>query len=286
MDHRKFTNRPLLVLAVIAGAMPIAAACIPQNNASSPNGAPSASVAYGQPGYPQQGYPQQYPQQGYPQQQYPQQGYPQQQAGYPQQQQTPPGYPQQQTPPGYPQQQAPAGYPTAAPQPGASGSTAPLGSVVTTDPNQLQAIFQQAAAAGQALLQQPGSIAGDAVEIGIKAIALREAPNMQPEGQIAKGNLAEGGHLEFMVPMTGGKCYTLIGFSPPGGIQNVDLNLLAPPFYNVMAGQDTTSDAHPVIGKHPNPMCPIVPIAVQYKVDIVARKGAGMVGVQVYSKNK
>ena len=108
---------------------------------------------------------------------------------------------------------------------------------------------------------------------------------MQPEGQIAKGNLKEGEHLTFLVPMTAGKCYTILGFSPPGQVKNLDLNLLAPPFYNMLSGQDTTDNNMPVVGKGNQPMCPLIP-GLQYKVDIVARSGAGQVGAQVYSKNK
>jgi hypothetical protein len=180
---------------------------------------------------------------------------------------------------------------------------------VTTDPQQLQAMFAQAAQAAQAFLQPPGgapsavpkgntpppsgipAIPGamlptDLVDAGIKAVALLQAQGMQPEGSQAKGQLAEGGHLEFMVPMQAGKCYTLIGFSPPGQVKNLDLNLLAPPFYNVLAGQDASDDNTPVIGKAPNPMCPIVPVPLNYKVDIVARAGAGQVGVQLFSRPK
>jgi hypothetical protein len=176
---------------------------------------------------------------------------------------------------------------------------------VTTDPNQLQAMFAQAAQAAQAFLQPPGgapapggaapATAGgggmpgmptDLVDAGIKVVALMQAKGMQPEGNQAKGQLAEGGHLEFMVPMQAGKCYTLIGFSPPGQIRNLDLNLLAPPFYNMLAGQDTTDDNTPVIGKAGSPMCPIVPVPLNYKVDIVARSGSGQVGVQLFSRPK
>jgi hypothetical protein len=103
---------------------------------------------------------------------------------------------------------------------------------------------------------------------------------------MAKGNLAEGGHLEFLVPMQAGKCYTIVGFSPPGQVKNLDLNVLAPPFYNVLSGQDSSDDNTPVVGKGSQPMCPIIPLPVQYKVDILARKGAGNVGVRVYSKTK
>jgi hypothetical protein len=167
---------------------------------------------------------------------------------------------------------------------------------VTNDPNQLSQIFAQAAQAAQAFLQPPGSTGGASGGGGgglptsladgcVKALALQSAQGMSPEGQEATGNLQEGGHLAFTVPMQGGKCYTLIGCSPPGQIKNLDLNLLAPPFYNVLAGQDTSDDNHPIIGNG-KPMCPIVPVALNYKVDIVARSGAGSVAVQLYSKSK
>jgi len=223
-------------------------------------------------------------------------GYPAAPAGYP----AAPGTPA--APPGYAQQPPPPGTP------GATGAQGPLGPIMTTDPAQLQAMFAQASQAAQAFLQPPGAAAPpagggaaapaatpgmfpggmptDLVGAGIAGIALLHAKGMQPEGSQAKGQLAEGGHLEFMVPMQAGKCYTLIGFSPPGQVRNLDLNLLAPPFYNILAGQDTTDDNIPIIGKAGNPMCPIVPVPLNYKVDIVARSGSGQVGVQLFSRPK
>jgi hypothetical protein len=228
---------------------------------------------------------------GYPQQQQPPAGYAQPSqpppAGYPQQ--PPPGAAQQPTAAGYPQQpaQQQPGVPpgataagSATPQPG------PLGSVLTTDPNQLASIFASAAAAGQALLQPPGQVPGDPVELGLAAAAATHAKGEQIQGQIAKANLQEGGHNAFMVTMQPGTCYTIIGFSPAGQIKNVDLHLLAPPFYNFLAGQDTTDNNSAVIGSTPNPMCPVIPLPLQYKVDIAARTGSGNVGVAVYSKSK
>ena len=188
-------------------------------------------------------------------------------------QQPPPGYAQQ-PPPGYAQQPAPGGGQQVPPGATAAGGNAPppgpLGSVVTTDPNQLAAIFAQAAAAGQAMLQTPGAVPGDPVEAGLKLASMKHAAGEQPQGQIAKGTVQEGGHQEFMITMQTGTCYTIIGFSPPGQIKNVDLHLLAPPFYNVMAGQDTSDNNTPVIGATPNPMCPVIPLPLQYKVDITA----------------
>jgi hypothetical protein len=269
-----------LIALMVAAAFP--AACAGADANTPPIGqspAPSATP-YGQPP-PPAGYPSVAPQ-GYP---------PPAQAAVP-----PPGYAQQPVPPSA----------------NANPAQNPLGPIMTTDPAQLQAMFAQAAQAAQAFLQPPGGAApkpggapapagpvapppggaipggmpGDIVGLGIKAVALLEAKGMQPEGNQAKGQLAEGGHLEFMVPMQAGKCYTLIGFSPPGQIRNLDLNLLAPPFYNMLAGQDASDDNAPVIGKSGNPMCPIVPVPLNYKVDIVARAGSGQVGVQLYSKTK
>jgi hypothetical protein len=236
----------------------------------------SASVAMGQPppgGYPPGAYPQGQPNTGYPQTQPGTQpgGYPQTQPG------TQPG--------GYPQTQ-PGTQPGTQPAPsGSAAQQGPLGTVNLQDPNALAALFAQAAAAGGALLQQPGAVPGDPVEAGLKLSAAKNAQGMQLEGQIAKGQLQEGGHLTFLVPLNAGKCYTILGFSPPGQIKNVDLNLLAPPFYNMLSGQDTTDNNMPVVGKGNQPMCPLIP-GLQYKVDIVARAGAGQVGVAVYSKNK
>jgi hypothetical protein len=168
----------------------------------------------------------------------------------------------------------------------ASASASSLSTVLTTDPNQLQQMFAAAAAAAGALMQSPGASTGDPVEAGIRATAGRQAPGMQPEGQIAKGTLQEGGHLSMMVTLSAGKCYSIVGFSPPGGVQDLDLHLLAPPLYNILSGEDTTDDNAPVVGKVPSPMCPVVAVPIPYKVDIFAQKGGGAVGVQLYSKAK
>jgi len=66
----------------------------------------------------------------------------------------------------------------------------------------------------------------------------------------------------------------------------VDLNLLAPPLYMTLAGQDLTHNNTPVIGAHPSQMCPVIAFPLQYKLDVLANKGSGIVAVQLYSKNK
>jgi hypothetical protein len=210
-------------------------------------------------------------------------------------QQPPPGYPQQQPPPGYPQQQ-PQGYPPAQPQPGypqqpAPGQPAPAGSaapapLAPTDPSSLQGIIAglQAAIPGQ--LAMPGGMTVDPVEAGLKLLAAKDAPGMQPEGQELKQTLNEGQHTVMMLTLQAGKCYSILGFSPLGAVKDLDLNLLAPPLYMTLAGQDMTHNNSPGIGAAPNAICPVVPFPLQYKLDVFARVGSGPIVVQLYSKNK
>lgn len=168
--------------------------------------------------------------------------------------------------------------------PGAAPSTsAPL---APTDPNSLQSILAGIQGALQGILVAPGSLPVDVAEAGLKAQAFRFAPGMQPEGSELKQNLAEGQHAFMMVTLQAGKCYTLVGFSPPGAVKDLDLNLLAPPFYVTLAGQDLTHDNAPSIGASPNPMCPVIAFPLQYKLDVFARSGGGQVAVQLYSKAK
>jgi hypothetical protein len=263
----------LRVALSLAAIVPFGMACGGSSNP--PPAAPNASanVAMGQPppGYP--GYPQAQP--GYPQQQpgsYPpaQTGYPPQ-AGYPQQQ----GYPPQGQP-----QQAPPG-----PQPAPTASQPP-GPLAPTDPNSLQGILQGLQGALQGTMVAPGSIPGDLTEAGLKAQALRLAPGMQPDGTELKQAMTEGQHAVVMVTLQAGKCYTILGFSPLGGVKDLDLNLLAPPLYMTLAGQDLTHNNTPVIGAPPSPMCPVIAFPLQYKLDVLARVGSGQVAVQLYSKNK
>ena len=109
---------------------------------------------------------------------------------------------------------------------------------------------------------------------------------MQPDGDELKQNLQQGQHAVMMVTLQAGKCYTLVGFSAPGAVADVDLNLLAPPLYMTLAGQDLTHNNTPVIGGHPSEMCPVIAFPLQYKLDVLANKGSGIVAVQLFSKNK
>jgi hypothetical protein len=260
----------LLVALGAAAIVPLGlVACGGGSNNTPPNTAASASVAFGQPppgAYPPPGYPGAAPP-GYP--------------GAP-----PPGYTTA-PPPGYTTPgQPPPGYPPSTTTPPAASSAAP-GPLAPTDPNSLQGILQGLQSAFQGtVVPGGGGLPGDLTEAGLKAQALRLAPGMQPEGDELKQNLQQGQHAVMMVTLQAGKCYTLVGFSAPGGVQDVDLNLLAPPFYMTLAGQDLTHNNTPAIGAAPSAMCPVVAIPLQYKLDVFARQGSGTVAVQLYSKSK
>jgi hypothetical protein len=280
-ENRKMRTWGLVALGA-AGVLPFAiAACTPNNNTqanASGYGQPGYYGQPGQPGYPppgQPGYPPPgqtaYPPQGQP-------GYPPPgQPGYPPGTAPPPGYP----PPGQP---APGQPMPGQAQPAPSGSAAPQ--LAPTDPNSLQGILQGIQGALQGQTAPGGGVGGDITDAGLKLHALRVAPGMQPEGDELKQNLQQGQHAVMMVTLQAGKCYTLVGFSAPGAVADVDLNLLAPPLYMTLAGQDLTHNNTPVIGGSPSPMCPVVAFPLQYKLDVVANKGSGVVAVQLYSKNK
>ena len=189
---------------------------------------------------------------------------------------------------------APGPCPTEAPPPGSPQqipSNCPPFGATTLDAGAAPSGTAAPTAAGTASAAPSGSAAltallGAVIDPGIKAIAAKSAPNMIPEGELQTGTLQEGGHFGFIANLMGGKCYTIIGFSPTGSIVDLDLTLLAPPLYTVPAGKDATKDNQPVIGKGKEATCPIVPLAVPYKVDVAATKGAGVFGVQVFSRAK
>ncbi len=159
-----------------------------------------------------------------------------------------------------------------------------LSTILTTDPAVLNPLLLAAQNAATALMQKPGAVPGDPIEAGIRATATTAAKGMQPDGQIAKADLKEGEHASMMVTLQAGKCYAIVGFAVKGTVTDLDLRLLAPPFYNLLSGEDTTDDNTPVVGRDPTPMCPLISSPMPYKVDIHSQKGAGKVGVLLFSK--
>ena len=163
----------------------------------------------------------------------------------------------------------------------------PLLGQVIMDPATLSQFLAGLGTPVNANLTQPEAVP-DALEAGLRGQQLRLAPGMTAEGPLLKQTLQQGQHTSMQIPMQQGKCYLILGFSQPGGVKDLDLYLLAPPFYNILTAQDATSQNAPVLGADasapPRPMCPIWPVPLQYKLEVFAKDGSGGVAVQVFSR--
>ena len=162
----------------------------------------------------------------------------------------------------------------------ANDTPSPLAQVLTTDPGQIQKIFQSATTAPAATLKQDGAKGGDPLAKGIRDAAKRLPAGMQPDGPLAMGSIKEKQHLQTDVTLAAGKCYSIVGYSKK--VKDLDLYLLLPP--GILSGQDLTDDNKPIIGGPPQPMCPVADKAITYKLDIFADSGGGDVAVQLFSK--
>lgn len=137
---------------------------------------------------------------------------------------------------------------------------------------------------GPAMTDQAMDVALDAL---LAAAATKNAPKMAEEGQPGHTTMKENDHWAMMITMQPNRCYTIIATALPGTISQLELHLYAPPFYTMGAGQSAAGDkALPIIGKGTAALCPILPVAVPYKLDVVAAKGAGRMAVKVYARNK
>ncbi|MBX3189849.1 MAG: hypothetical protein KF819_22680 [Labilithrix sp.] len=126
-----------------------------------------------------------------------------------------------------------------------------------------------------------------AIDVAIAAAAAKEAPGMTAEGQPGRETLTENGHFNMMFTMQPGRCYTVIAMSAPAMVSQLEVKLLAPPFFNVEAGRSAATDKNPaVLGRGKAAQCPILPVAVPYKLDVTAKKGGGRIAVQVFSRSK
>ena len=198
----------------------------------------------------------------------------------------PPTQPTVATPPPAPPSPAPAPVASTPPAPPAdssasAGAPGPLASVLTTDPAAVQKLFDDASHAPAASLKAKGVDGGDPLAKGLRDVAKKAAPGMEPEGPLATGTLKEKQSVQTDVTLQSGKCYTIVGYSKK--VKDLDLYLL---LSGILSGQDTTDDSTPVIGASPQPMCPAATTAITYKLAIVADQGAGEVAVQLYSKSK
>ena len=125
-----------------------------------------------------------------------------------------------------------------------------------------------------------------AIDTAIQAAALKSAPGMAVEGTVNHQTVAEGGSFNQLVTMQPGRCYTIIAMSAPTQVGTLEVKLMAPPLFTVEAGRSGATDKNPAVLGKGKGTCPILPIAVPYRIDTVARKGGGRVGVAVYSKAK
>lgn len=136
-----------------------------------------------------------------------------------------------------------------------------------------------------AVTDQAMDAANDAL---IATAAKVDAPKMS-EDSTAPGHqtMKEGDHFAMMVTLQPNKCYTFVATALPGTVSQLELHLYGPPFYNVEAGHSGANEkALPIIGKGAAALCPILPLAVPYKLDTVAVKGGGRVAIHVYSRSK
>jgi hypothetical protein len=126
-----------------------------------------------------------------------------------------------------------------------------------------------------------------AIDLAIKAAAATGAPNMAAEGQPGRATLSENEHFNMIVTLQPNRCYTIIAFSPLGQVQQLDVKLMAPPFFNIPAGSSAATDKNTAfVGKGKGALCPILPVPIAYKIDVGSKKGAGRMGVQLFSRNK
>jgi hypothetical protein len=182
----------------------------------------------------------------------------------------------------------PLDIPPAAAEPPPAGSAssapvaaAPLGVVLFKDNDQIQKLYDAASAAPQATLDSKPK-ATDPIVKGIKAAAAKYAKDMTPDGPLARGKLTEKQHLQADITLQPGKCYKLIGFGTPQKVKDFDLQLFVG---GILSAQDTTDDNVPIVNRDA-PLCPSGDNSTTYKLDLYVEKGAGDVGVQLYSKAK
>lgn len=125
-----------------------------------------------------------------------------------------------------------------------------------------------------------------ALDAAITAQAAKDAPGMSAEGQPGRATLQTSEHFGMVVTLQPGRCYTIIALSPPLQITELEVKLLALPL-SVEGGRSPATDKNPaVLGKGKQATCPVSPIALPYKVDVTAKKGAGRMAVAVFSRAK
>lgn len=167
-----------------------------------------------------------------------------------------------------------------APPPPDGGLAPPPSASTATMPT----FFTDAGATAPAMTEQAMDVALDAL---VTAAATKNAPKMADEGNALHKTLAnEGDRDSIMVTMQPGRCYTFIGASLPGQIAQLDVNVYGPPYTLPAYKSDPKDKALPMVAKGTQATCPMLPLAIAYKVEVVAAKGAGRATVHVFSRAK
>lgn len=139
----------------------------------------------------------------------------------------------------------------------------------------------------QPVAVDPVTLAIDtALDVALLARADKDAPGMKPEGQPLRVTMKESDLSAMVVTLHPGRCYTIIAMSAPLQVSELEVHLSLLPF-NVLALSSSPKDKNPAfIGKGNAPTCPAVPLDVQYRIDVIAKRGAGRVVAQVFSRPK
>jgi hypothetical protein len=129
-----------------------------------------------------------------------------------------------------------------------------------------------------------GSPLDAALDVGVSAQAAKDAPGMSVEGQIRHATLAEGETFPVAFVLQPGRCYTIIAMSSPRQVSQLELRLLAAPSFEAEVGRSAASDTNPaILGRGRSPTCATAPLPMPHRVDVIARKGAGRVGIAVFA---
>ena len=126
----------------------------------------------------------------------------------------------------------------------------------------------------------------DPMDVLLRANVQKLAKGMDLDGPPTKAALQEGGKTNVVVTLQPGRCYGIVAVASPGGIADIDMQLMMPPFFTVQVGKDTRTDNVALIGGTASPLCPAAMFPVPYRLDVTAKKGSGAIAIQVLSKTK
>lgn len=122
----------------------------------------------------------------------------------------------------------------------------------------------------------PETPPADELEARLRERGREVAPYMILEEAAMRGELAEGGSMDFSRVLHPGWCYKVIGL---GGEGVEDLDLRVYDHRAILRQRDTTQDPQPYIGQM-RPICPSESGA--YRIEVRAAAGAGPFAVQLY----